>query len=230
MFVFARPSIVNQSHRNEEAEVGANPNASAIKVAILVDQTGSMTWSNTSPVTAGSLRPLIDRLRESSGELGLGLIRDRSQLGLVRLRVDLAPVISAAPKRGGSPFADERALRQFRKTADQERKRRAEWEEETDRRVKQFLAQVRPLLDRHSDARCTSIWEAVARADAYLAEDEPDWPKGFARWACLISDGQHNCGPTLAVPPRSGAEWLLVHGAGAIGKLDAIRPRPFESF
>ncbi len=218
------------------AEAGVEPaapeapqaEAAPLKTAILVDQTGSMTWSNTSQVTPESLQPLLDYLRTVSGELALGLIRDRSALGLVRLRIDPAPAATAAPKRTGKAFSDQRAMREYRKLAAEEQRRQAEWEEETNRRVEQFLSQARALLARPASARCTSIWEAVSRADAFLAEDEPQWPKDFARVAILVSDGQHNCGPALSAPPRSQAAWLQVHGAGTAGSLDILKPRRFE--
>ena len=180
-------------HRSEVAAESADQARamafSPVKVAVLVDQTVSMTWSQTSPVTAESLGPLIEYLRRVSGELGITLIRDKSGYGLVRLRIEPAPEIGEAPKRTGRPFKDARAQSRRRREATEEQMRQSAWEEETNQRIEKFLAQVQPLLDRKNNARCTDLWTAVTRADSFLSEEERGWPANYSRFGLIQSDG-----------------------------------------
>ena len=221
----AGSAVGADSAENAPAETGADP----AKVVILVDQTASMTWSQTAPVTVASLKPLIEQLRAVSGELGLGMIRDRSGLGLIRLRIDPAPPVSERRQRTRKAFTDLRNAQEDRRVEALEREQLENWKVDTGERVDRFLSQASALLEKQVEAHCTDIWGAFLRADGFLSEDEPAWPKDYLRAAVLVTDGQHNCGAVVPPALRSNASWLLVHGAGTVGRLDSLKPRRFEA-
>ena len=56
-----------------------------IKVAVVIDESTSMSTSGTAPVKADELRPLIDALANCGGTLGVGFVREAPQPGLARI-------------------------------------------------------------------------------------------------------------------------------------------------
>ena len=59
----------------------------AVRAVVLQDQTGSVNWTRTPTLCYEDLKPLVNLVRERSGEVAFGLIRDSSNRGLIRLAV-----------------------------------------------------------------------------------------------------------------------------------------------
>ena len=59
----------------------------AVRAVVLQDQTGSVNWTRTPTLCYEDLIPLVNLVRERSGELAFGLIRDSSNRGLLRLAI-----------------------------------------------------------------------------------------------------------------------------------------------
>ncbi len=187
-----------------------------VKIAVLADQTGSIRWTRTPALQLPDLEPLIELLPERGGELALGLIRDRSNRGLLRLRLDRKPPPPDSANRlrvMAQKPAYERVL--------------SEWQSRSARELEQFRTAAAELLQPSGLASCTDIWGALTRADLFLAEQEPQWV-AVERYLVLISDGEHNCGGRPA-PFRSDAKLLLVNGSASVGALAKLRPLCFES-
>jgi hypothetical protein len=95
---------------------------------------------------------------------------------------------------------------------------------------------VTALLDRPAEAARSPVWDAVARADWFLAEPEAPPTPGARRALVLVSDGIDDVRgrPGLRREPlrtlRSGATVLIVNGGATVGSLAALAPLPFESF
>jgi len=188
----------------------------AVKIAVLLDQTGSTTWTRTPQLRFEDLKPLVRLVARCGGELGVGLIRDDSNRSLVRMRVEEPPV----PPQEGNPLRVTKLRKQY-----QQREQR--WRKQTDEQARTFEESVKALLARKADARCTDVWGAVLRANLFLGEPEPRWGR-VVRWAIFVSDGRHNCG-TKPVKFTSGAKVLVVNGSASLGVLGALRPLRFES-
>lgn len=203
--------------------------ASPVKIVIFQDKSGSTSWTRTPQLTDAALKILIDVVKEKSGELAFGLLRDRSNKGLVRLRIDPRPVTPSEPKKTKHVYQDARAMNRYRREKAQHNEALEQWEDEMEERIKKFLSGVRPLLEQPADARCTSVWEAVIRGDLYLAEDDASWPRPPHKWALYVTDGVHNCGPDRPAALKSGASLIVVNGEAQTGNLASLQPKVFES-
>lgn len=200
-----------------------------VKIALFQDKSGSTGWTRTPQLTDSTLKIILDLVKERSGELAFGLLRDRSNKGLVRLRIDGRPAQPAKPTKTRRVYQDARAMGQYRKEEAEYDAALATWQADTDRRVAAFTSDLRPLLDQPSDSRCTSIWEAVARGDLYLSEDDASWPTKPAKWAIYVTDGIHNCGPGRTASLKSGAGLIVINGEAQTGSLGPLQPKVFES-
>jgi hypothetical protein len=202
---------------------------SPVRIAVLQDKTGSTGWTRTPQLTTAQLDLLIEVLRPGGGELGFGLIRDQSDRGLVRLRIDPPPEPVATPRKTGRPFKDVRLMEQYRADQAKFHQMLSLWETETDLSIARFRKDVQPLLDRRANAKSTDIWGAVRRADLFLAEDDAAWGCATHRWAVFASDGLHNRRVVKPAPFRSGARVLVINSAAQFGSLTALRAEAFES-
>jgi hypothetical protein len=200
-----------------------------VKIALFQDKSGSTGWTRTPQLTEATLKILTDLVKESSGELAFGLLRDRSNKGLVRLRVEPCPLAPSKPEKTKRVYQDSRAMTKYRREKVQHEEAMSHWEEEMDRRIKGFLSDIRPLLEQPPDAQCTSIWEAVTRGDLYLSEDDASWPLPPHKWAVYVTDGIHNCGPGKTATLKSGATLVVINGDSQTGNLGPLQPKVFES-
>ncbi len=188
-----------------------------VRIALLLDQTGSANWTQTPQLRREDLEPLIELVKRCGGELGLGLIREQSNRGLVRLRLERPPEMPEVV----NPL---RALK-IRPLYEQRRK---QWEAESAEQIRQFRETAALLLVRPANARCTDLWGAVLRADLFLAEEDAAWGAELSRWPVLVTDGQHNCGAG-PVSIRSQPSFVVVNGSASLGDLSPLRPLRFES-
>lgn len=196
-----------------------------VRIAVFQDKSGSASWTRTPILRAEDFEPLFARLRVAGGELAFGLIADNSNRGLLRTRVEAPPLPPARPT--GNPFLVSRQMGEYRRNEKIYLARRDNWGNETDRRIKVFSAELKSLLADPKVSRHSDMWGAVQRADLFLAESDSASVR-TGRAIILISDGVHNTAhPPVAM--KSGAEFLLVNGAGSIGTLAGIEPRQFES-
>ena len=200
-----------------------------VKIVVFQDKSGSTSWSRTPQLNEATFKILIDVVKEKSGELAFGLFRDRSNKGLVRLRIDASPAAPPEPEKTKHVYQDARAMNRYRREKAQHDEALTKWEEETERRIKGFLSEIRPLLEQPADARCTSVWEAVLRGDLYLSEDDASWPQPPHKWALYVTDGVHNCGPDRTAALKSGATLVVANGEAQTGNLASLQPKVFES-
>ncbi|MGQ9635818.1 MAG: hypothetical protein ACUVXB_16460 [Bryobacteraceae bacterium] len=206
------------SHAPESAvRAGGQAVCAPVRIALLLDQTGSANWTRTPQLRPEDLEPLIELVKRCGGELGLGLIRDQSNRSLVRLRLEQPP----EPPGAANPLRAVKARPAYEK-------RRRQWEAETAEQIGRFREAAARLLAQPADARCTDVWGAVLRADLFLAEEDGAWGAELSRWAVLVTDGQHNCGGE-PVRMRSQARVAVVNGSASLGSLAALKPARFES-
>lgn len=206
------------SHSPESAvPAGGQDVCAPVRIALLLDQTGSTTWTRTPQLRSEDLEPLIELIKRCGGELGLGLIRDQSNRSLVRLRLERPPetpeVVNPLRALKARPLYEQR---------------RKQWEAESAEEIRRFREAAALLLGQPANARCTDVWGAVLRADLFLAEEDSAWGAELSRWAVLVTDGQHNCGGE-PVRMRSQAQVAVVNGSASLGSLAALKSSRFES-
>jgi hypothetical protein len=223
----AEAAPVASSNKTQEAKV-KRKDSTPIRVAVMLDQSRSATWTRTPQLGSGDLDAVIDLLRIRGGELALGLIRDRSNRGLVRLRVEPPFAEPEKPRAKGNPFDLEKLRADHANDLAVYRKLQLGWQEQTQEKIAKFKTEIAPLLAQKADAGRTDIWGAVTRAELFLSESDAGWPRSTNRYAVFISDGQ-NTVKSAPVAIKSGAKIILVNGANSPGSFVGIKVNVFES-
>jgi len=199
-----------------------------VKLGFMQDQTISANWSRTPQLTTDHFEPLRPLFHARGGELACGLIRDRSNRGLVR-KCFPAPIAEPKP----TPPKDD--IFEDAQSEDEYQKKRARWQQDCKRRDEQidqlfdqFLAEIKPLLAQKPDAGRTDVWGAIVRADLLLNESDAIWPAPTHRYLALVTDGWDNVSRNPVIL-QSGATVLLVNGSATVGSLAGLNPIRFES-
>ncbi|MEK6288724.1 MAG: hypothetical protein AABO57_23655 [Acidobacteriota bacterium] len=214
------------TNRGEPPAKAVTKNGPAVKVALFLDRTGSWSEMRIKPVAAEDIKPLLDLIAQTGGEIAFGIIREQSNRPLVRARIDPPPVKPEEPKKG-NPLKDveERAKYQTLRAKYDDDKR--QWESDKDQKLQRFLAEIKPLVDQEPDARVTDIWNAVARAELFLLEKDSSAAASQHSYLVLITDGLETASGKPVVL-KSQAKVVLVNGAGKIGALEPLNPIRFE--
>ena len=204
----------------------------AVRVVVLQDQTGSVNWTRTPTLSYEDLVPLVNLVKERSGEVAFGLIRDSSNRGLIRLAITTPEPagLQTPAKWSVNPFIANRERAEFQRKQQAREKTRQVWAAANNPLVESFRAGVESLLKAPANAKRTDVYGALRRADSFLAEDPRAWGGGVYRTAIVISDGRDN--QRGAVPEwRSKAQVLAVNSEDSIGDLARLQPSPkrFES-
>lgn len=200
-----------------------------VKICVFLDKSGSANQTRVEQIRREELASLVALLRQTGGALAFGLIRDNSNLPLLRLSIDPPPIAPLLTKKGENVFqgALDRAEHQKEMARFSIKHRR--WEEETDRRVHAFTEKIGPILEQRAYARRTDIWGAVQRADLFLGEDYAVWGGQTKRFIIFISDGQDNVKMPAVTEMKSGPRMIVVNASGSVGSLEPFNPVRFES-
>src|ERR1017187_8263693 len=166
----------------------------AVRAVVLQDQTGSVNWTRTPTLCYEDLKPLVNLVRERSGEVAFGLIRDSSNRGLIRLAVTTPePVGLQTPaKWSANPFIANRERAAFQQKQQAREKERQVWAAANNPLMNSFQAGVESLLKAPDYAKRTDVYGALRRADSFLAEDARAWGGAVYSTAIVISDGRDN--------------------------------------
>jgi hypothetical protein len=202
--------------------------AAPVRIVVVQDKTGSANWTRTPQLSVTDLDPLIELLKNTSGELALGLIRDSSNRGLLRLRIDLAPTPPAKPVTTGQPFADMRAAKAYRTAFALYQDDLDSWRKRTEANIAAFKSVAQDLLDQKANATATDVWGAVTRADRLLCEPPSPGAPAPHLWLLVASDLYHNAGSARPQELRSGAR-LIVINAGQTASFTPLKPLRFEA-
>jgi hypothetical protein len=212
--------------------VGASrPSAppAAVRIAALVDKTASTSWTRVPVVRVEDFEPLLALLARRGGELAVGLIRDESNRGLLRLKIPRAPAAPTPPNPHQNPFLLAEARAAYEIGLRRHHEHIEEWRREVSGRLADFRAKLGPLLEVEADATRTDIWGALRRAELFLNEPQSSGLVAPHNWILLVSDGEDNARrPKVAL--RSGARLLLINSSAMLGALAELKPLAFESF
>ncbi len=180
-----------------------------IRIAVVIDESTSMTSSGTAPVKAEELRPLIDALANCGGSLGVGFVREVPHPGMERIDFPQPPLLPADPvmQEDEQSYEFDDRVASF----NQLRLDRAD-------SIKNALEKKKPEIDgyfRKIDgllarpaAKGTDLNSALNAADLFLSEPvkNPDWQETLI----VISDGLDNR-RKFRRPFTSGARVLWVN-------------------
>lgn len=228
------------------------PLGQPVKVGAMLDKSGSATWTRVEQPQVQDFQKLLPLLQENGGELAVGVICDDSNRSLVRVRIEPPPVLAAgdfnnpqmpvSPEDGGNAFELQERRQQYRQElaaynerleADRQilenhRQELREWESQSEERIKRFVPQLEPLLERPVDCPGTDIWGAIARTNLFLNENDAVWSRSPRRFAVFITDGIHEAeGKETAI--GGGTEVLLINGSASAGVFKDVKHQAFES-
>ena len=204
------------------------PEAQA-RVAVLIDNTASTSWTRVPAVRCEEFDPLIALLVERGGELAVGLISDRSNRGLLRLAVPEPPGAPVEPNPHQNPFLLAEARAKFETQRRAHQAALAAWKSDVQRRVATFRGDLEKLLAQPADAGRTDLWEAIRRAELFLNEPQPVGRLAPQKWLLAVSDAEDNVRRPKA-SLSSGIRLLLINSSATLGDLAEAKPLRFESF
>jgi hypothetical protein len=200
---------------------------SKVRVAVIQDKSLSTEETRTPQLRVEDLEPVVELLGQVGGELGVGVIHDRSNATFVRLRIEAPPQEPMAKAAVENPLERRNQRSAYRKVkADFDNQQQA-WQEEMQTRIGQFQSAAEPILAMEADAKRSPVWDAVKRTDLFLSESD-SFGAASHRYAVLITDGIDDVG-ARPVPVHAGTRVLLVNGAGQTGALGVLKPQCFES-
>jgi hypothetical protein len=199
-----------------------------VKIACLPDKTASTSWTRVQQVAVEDLDPLVDLVCSRGGELAVGLIRDSSNRGLLRLTVEQPLEVPTEPDTRMNPFllAEQQAeyAKKLRAYEDDVKKRQTRVGEA----VSDFSEQLVTLLAQPADAQHTDVWGAITRGELFMAEPDDAWKGAPHKFIVAVTDGLDNV-HKQRVEIRSGAQLLIVNGSATLGDLSILKPLRFES-
>jgi len=186
-----------------------------VRICVLQDLSGSIKSTRTPVLTPDHLQALAEIVSSIGGEVGFGLIREASDLPLLRSNWDPAP---PEPPMPSNPLLRAR----WRKQQDQ-------WVQitkERQKRVLEFRQGVEQRLQQKLAVR-TDVCGALQRC--FLMLTEPSGKRRTRDLILVVSDGLHNVRRSQCPEPLESIEMLVVNGQGLLGILRQYKPRAFES-
>jgi hypothetical protein len=214
--------------------------ASPVKVCILQDKSGSAGHTRTEQFTEAHIEPLLSLIRESGGEIAIGVIQEESDRSLTRVRMERtgsAPtVLGKRPDTGNAIKLIQLQKEWDAKKVEWKAKQAAHEKALADHnaamalRMSGFLRAIRPIIKRPANSPWTDIYGGLNRADLFLAEPDTIWHATPHKYLLIVSDGLHE---GVDKPPvtvlRSDATLILANGAGSQGALEGLDPIRVES-
>jgi hypothetical protein len=217
--------------RTTATETGAAPCAGPVRVVILADKTGSAAKNRTPEIRPEELDPLFEQIARCGGEIAAGILTDRSNRPLLRVRVDEPTPPPAATDPRQNPFDYARRHAEEVKTRSRLQKDDEERQADASERIREFDQAAKPLLAASAKARCSDIFGGLRRANLFHREPPSLWKRAPRQFTVLVSDAEANCGaPNFE--PLPGVKLLMVNGAPGLGSLEGrelIRLERFEA-
>ncbi|MDR7442890.1 MAG: hypothetical protein QN153_12130 [Armatimonadota bacterium] len=197
------------------------PRRPPLRLCVMQDLSGSIRRTRTVVLTPEDLRALAEVVKARTGELGFGIIGERSDQPLERL-----PLLEPPPEPPGRPPTNPLLQEAWRRRKRHYDEALEAYDRRVQQRVEAFVQAAGERLQRPK-APVTDVCGAIRRCDLMLAEP---FPGPVENVMVLITDGLHNvrsspCPEALA----SKARVLLVNGEGTLGVVQRYNPIRFES-
>ena len=207
------------------------PCTAPARVAVLADKTGSAAHNRTPEIQPEELDPLYEQIVRCGGEIALGVLTDRSNRPLLRVRVAEPTPPPAATDPRQNPFDYARRHAEEVKTLSRLQKEDEERQADAGERIREFDQAAKPLLAASAKALCSDIFGGLRRANLFHGEPPSLWRRAPRQFTVLVSDAEANCGaPNFE--PLPGVKLLMVNGAPGLGSLEGrelIRLERFEA-
>jgi hypothetical protein len=216
--ICATTNSPSASDRDTSPSPAAGVSRSVLRVACILDKSVSMRSAGIAPASPNDFAPLLGRVENQGGEIGVGLINEDINRALLRLEVPSPP---APPDETTNPL--KRALKELPAY----RAAFSQWQVEAKQRVAAFRAALAARLAENSTARFSAINLQLRRAQVFL--NEPTGKGASVRPVVVIlSDGLD----TTTIPRVAFGEStrVLVIGSPARpGAFAYLNPFQFEN-
>jgi hypothetical protein len=192
-----------------------------VRAAVVLDQTASASVNGVPRLNASDLESPLDLIGACGGELGFGLLRDRSNVPLERIALaDPPPGRPTLEEVPGNPLEAAEAEDRNRATEAEWERRREVRESHWKNATREFLDRIEPSLKRTDEANATDVAGALLRIRLFLDEHPARWRGRKPRlWAVLLTDGVHTLNTPVAAELPDGAQLAVVNSAGKLGHL-----------
>jgi hypothetical protein len=202
-----------------------------LRIVVEQDKTGSATRNLTPQIGADDLLPLIELIKQSGGDLALGLVLETANRPFARLHIEPPPFTPVLKE----PSRDLPVLAQNRQWAQYRRQRNARDAADSARRgdqnrdIARFLPAAKSILETPAKAKCTDFWGAMDRAATFHNEPLGPVVPTPRMYTIIISDAEHNCGPYRG--DKFPGQVVMVNGNPGMGSLGStkIRVARFEN-
>lgn len=209
--------------------MASEPVAAPIRVVCLVDFSRSTGKTRVVQPRAAAFTELLELIQRTGGELGVGIIAERSNQSLLRCRFEQRPLpLAGPPSTGGTTFDRARKHAKYLQALQEDQRRLEAWSAENQRRAVEFEGLLDRLLDRPVSASATDIFGAIQRASLILNEPMAGWRAAPTPFAILITDGQDNVHASYS-PLPAGTRVILVNGSASVGALSSLPLTRVES-
>jgi len=219
----------NKPYASQESSTEASSDSTRkaqIRVAVILDKSGSAPKNRIPPLEVAHLEPLIKLTRDRGGDLAVGAVKANSNRPLKRLDVDPPPSRPVRPDEDNS-YEKASAMRQYREEVKEYQTRMKRYRQSLSSEVKGFRHELKSLLNAAADAKRSDIRRALVRTELFFEEPTVGDPK-VRRFGILMTDGLDNVSESLP-EIRSDATYLVVNGTGTLGVLKDLEPKRFES-
>ena len=228
----------------------------AIILGIADDISGSSKDNGIKPLTINHLKPAIDRIERTGGEIALATISDLPEESLIRLRVLPRPILPSTLqevpdkylqklKKSADKVCDEVPWTErdaCRKTLESNRKELltvmtaykqqfAQWKDETKTAIGEFTPEAEKRLSRKRGGN-SDVCTPLNRLALFLQEPRLWLNESPVMQALVLNtDGEETVRPGCGLPelPRA-ADVTVANGGGKTGALSVYKPKRFDSF
>ncbi|MDJ0511475.1 MAG: hypothetical protein QNJ64_19830 [Crocosphaera sp.] len=229
------------------------PQSPPVKIAIIMDKTGSVNWSRIQQPKLEDFQILSLLLQRNGGEIAVGTFCYDSNRPLARIRLEQQPVLVNAgfnhpvapvePTNQGNAFTYRKQKKEYKqKLAEYQTLRQndleilgdyqnsiQQWQSQSEVKIQEFMTtKIQPILGHPVNCGSSDIQGGVNRTRLFLAESDTTWRQQPRKFAVFITDGLDNVG-IQAAEFETNAEVLLVNGAGSKGIFYNIEHKAFES-
>lgn len=196
-----------------------------LDISLQIDKSASVIPNGVDTVTMADVNEMALLLKLHGGNLGVGMITGHSDEPNVELHVSPPPVAPVAPSRNLNVFRRAILMPRFKAEQAAFRKRMDKWEMSTDQALRQFMAEVAPIVKHKANAQRTDIGGAIRRAELFLNSVQQ---REARHYLVLVTDLGDN--RNIPFEPAPNISCLLVSNALAnVGLLKGFDVVRFES-
>ena len=198
-----------------------------VKIVFFEDHTPSTESQSIPELSINDIKPILERVVLTTGDVALGIISDESDIQLHRVRIYQKPDKPESSTNKNALLRlkeDSKNKKQF----DEYKVALRDWDQRTKQDVSSWIMRAESLLTKKVKARDTDFVGAVNRAVHFLEEDNNVWEEKPLKILFIISDCKDTVGhDPLNIP--DDVHIILVTDSYNRDSLIEYNAKPFEN-